>query len=96
MSEAQIQNKIIKWLREAHPGAVVWKIHEDAVFGVVGIPDIYFAWGSVSVWFEVKKPGGVRKKIQKSRVKQLRNNHIMAYFVESLDEVKEILCHYGS
>ena len=95
MSESRIQTSIITWLKKSFPGSIVWKIHEDPVFGVSGIPDIYFAYDYQSLWFEVKTQEGRVSKLQQSRIKQLKENGIKAFVVRSLEEVKEIVCIYG-
>jgi len=91
-SEKQIQDSILKYLKKTYPTAVVWKIHEDPVYGVTGIPDIFFAYKGKVAFFEVKRPGGVISPRQKVILKQLQlKNAITAEVVYSVEDVKRTL-----
>ncbi len=95
MSEKQIQSQILKYLKKHYPNAIAWKLHEDPVFGVVGIPDILFVVDGVAFFFEVKKPGECASKIQKSVLKKLKNNDIIAEVVYSVADVQHYLAQGG-
>jgi hypothetical protein len=86
-----VQDSILRYLRSTYPTAVVWKIHEDSVFGVVGIPDILFILDGETWFFEVKRVGEEATPLQKVVIKKLRLNRVPAYVVYSVDDVKEIL-----
>lgn len=88
MTESQIQKKILDYLRKAYPGAVVWKLSEQTLRGV---PDIFFAFKGFLHFFEVKKPGGDIRMIQKVRIRELNDNKVNANIVFSVDEVHDIL-----
>lgn len=93
MLERDIQNNILAWLRKEFPGACVFKIHEDSVFGTIGLPDILFIWDGEVYFFEVKKPGEEPTPIQRSIINKIRNNRVLVNVVSSLDQVKEIVRH---
>ena len=93
MLESSVQKKIINYLKKEYKGAVIWKLAEHVLCGV---PDIYFAYEGKSFFFEVKRPGGIRRPLQKVTIKKLNSNKIPSYFVESVDEVKEILSKFTS
>jgi len=90
-SEKSIQDSILKYLRSTYPKAVVFKIHEDPVFGAVGFPDIFFAWDGDVYLFEVKRPGESLSPIQNVIMKKLRYNRVMAFLVISVEEVHAII-----
>lgn len=94
-TEAQIQTKILKYLRKTYPSAITWKIHEDPVFGVSGIPDIMFIHAGKVFFFEVKKPGGKISRIQEVTLHKLQNNDIIAEVVYGLLDVQRLLTREG-
>lgn len=58
-----------------------------------GVCDLY-AWherDEIVVWFEVKREGGGRRAKQKEFIKSSKKAGATAYFVESLDEVVQIV-----
>jgi len=95
-TESQIQSKILKYLRKNYPKAVVWKLHEDPIFGVTGIPDICFIHAGFTYFFEVKKPGGVLSKIQEVTLKKLFHNGIIAEVVYGVEDVRRLLPPKGT
>lgn len=95
MSEKQIQTKILNYLKKHYPGAVVWKIHEDPMFGVVGIPDIMFIVDGVTFFFEVKKPGEEPSRIQEVVLHKLQRNDIIADVVYGIQDVQRLLIQGG-
>ena len=95
ISEAQIQTGILHYLRKYFPSAIVWKIHEDSVFGVIGVPDILFIHKGKVFFFEVKRAGQGASKIQAVVLQKLQNNDVVAEVVYSLMQVKLILLREG-
>lgn len=91
MTESQITRSILQHLRKEYPSAVIWKLHEDSVFGVVGVPDIMFAYNSQVWFFEVKTPDGRTSKKQDSVIANLAMNGIHVHVVRNLDTVKRFL-----
>lgn len=91
MRENRIQRSILNYLRKKYPLAITWKIHEDPVFGVLGIPDILFVYDGDVFFFEVKRPGEDLTRIQESVMQRLKRNRAKAYVVRSVEEVKEII-----
>lgn len=51
MNEAYLKKRLKDALREAMPGAVIYR-HEDKFSG--GIPDLSVTWSGVTSWIEVK------------------------------------------
>ena len=94
-SERQIQSKILSYLRSTYPKALSLKLHEDPVFGVVGIPDIMFLHDGKALFFEVKRPGEKSSKIQESIMTKMINNGIMARVVYGVDDVRRIINVHG-
>lgn len=95
MYEKDIQNSILKYLRKSFPTAITWKIKEDPIFGVVGIPDVLFIHKGKVFFFEVKRAGQGASKIQEVVLHRLRRNDITAEVVYSLMQVKLILIREG-
>ena len=95
LSESQIQSKILTYLRKHYPSAVTWKLHEDHVFGVVGIPDILFITEGMTFFFEVKKPGEKPSRIQEVVLHKLQRNDIIADVVYSIQDVQRLLIQGG-
>jgi len=92
MTEAQIQSRILKHLRKKYPTALVWKLTEETL---CGIPDICFIHEGNVMFFEVKKPGGRVRPLQRSIIKKLEYNDIIAEVVTSVEDVKEIIRDYS-
>lgn len=95
LSESQIQSKILTYLRKHYPNAVTWKLHEDNVFGVVGIPDILFITEGRTFFFEVKKPGEKPIRIQEVVLHKLQRNDIIADVVYGIQDVQRLLIQGG-
>lgn len=91
MSEKLIQDAILKWLRREYPRAATFKIHEDSVFGTVGLPDILFIWNKEVYFFEVKRPGEVPSPIQNVVMAKLKFNGVSVHVVTSVEQVKQIV-----
>lgn len=96
MSESQLQSKILKWLRKEFPKAATFKLHEDSIFGSVGLPDILFIWDGDVYFFEVKTENGVLAHIQKVVIDKIRDNRIQVNVVTNLEQVKEIIGYQES
>lgn len=90
-SESKRQSEILKYLRKTYPGSVVWKMHEDYVFGVKFVPDILFAYSGLVWFFEVKRPGEKPSPGQETVMNKLKLNGISAEVVYSVVDVIDIL-----
>lgn len=93
MLERSIVTNIEKYLRKGFPGCYLIKLESPSTSGIL---DIYFAYLGRSIWFEIKHPRyegktWKNKKIQEWHQKQLIKNGIEAYFIFSLNQVKEIV-----
>lgn len=86
-SESTIQSKILKYLR-ARPDTYTMKLSDR---WMSGYPDILHIQGGQAYFFEVKRPGGKKQPLQIFTIQELRKAGAWAHFVESLDEVKQIL-----
>lgn len=93
--ESDIQRSILNYLRTHYPTAVTWKLHEDQVFGVVGIPDILFITEGMTFFFEVKKPGEKPSRIQEVVLHKLQRNDIIADVVYGVQDVQRLLIQGG-
>ena len=51
MNEATLKRNLVKAIKSAMPGAVVFR-HEDQF--TAGIPDISVTWAGITTWWEVK------------------------------------------
>lgn len=93
MLEKEIQAKILKYLRTSFSKAIVWKLDEQTLNG---IPDILFIHDGHVIFFEVKNEKGRVKKIQRYTLNKLEENHVPAFVVRSVDEVRYALrkCFY--
>ena len=89
--EGKIQTQILEYLRKTYPKSCVWKIHEDPDFGMIGLPDIFFAYKGKAVFFEVKRPGEKQSPMQEYVFKTLKENDIYCEVVYGLLDVKRIL-----
>lgn len=89
--EKDIQSGILKWLRKTYPRAAVFKLHEDSVFGTVGLPDILFIWDGEVYFFEVKQPGEIPTPKQISVMAKLKSNKVSVHIVTSVEQVKQIV-----
>ena len=69
--ESWYQTKIIKWLKEDHPDAFVWKA-QAGPYCRQGIPDICAIIDGHFFGFEVKRPEvGRLSKIQEQTIKEI-------------------------
>ena len=84
--ETKVKGKIKKYLDSI--GAWHWS-HSDRY--LKGYPDIEFILAGRTVRIEVKRPGGVVAVIQRLRVEQIRKAGGEAYFVDSVEDVREIV-----
>lgn len=89
--ESHFQKKIIDWIKENVPNAVVWK-EAAGPYSRQGIPDITCIVNGKYYGFEVKRPFiGVLSKIQEQTIKELRKAGAVAEVVTSEKEVAKIL-----
>ena len=86
--EKHVQAKIIRYLKKRFPKAIVWKLTEETN---CGIPDIIFLWSGMTIFFEVKRPGGTLRPLQKVVLKKIRDQNIHATVVHSVEEVQDYL-----
>lgn len=87
----------IKKLKKEHP---IWlfRTHSSGRQRR-GIPDLHITFWGVSVWLEVKAPGGEATPLQRQRIREINNAGGFATVVESLDEfnaaLRRVLASYG-
>ena len=89
--ESDIQRSILNYLRTHYPTAVTWKLHEDPIFGIIGIPDILFIYDNNVYFFEVKRQGEDATKIQKIVLEKIRHNGIIAEVVYGVLDVQQFI-----
>lgn len=99
-TESQVQRAILNYVSRSHPAAMAWHVpnglgghtarqkirrHREGVRA--GVPDLTVCWpGGVTVFVEVKKPGGEVSEAQADRILRLRRMGFTAGIVASLDE----------
>ena len=86
MSEAQIQNKIIKYLNGI--GAYTVKTIST---NRSGTPDVICCLEGKFIALEVKTQKGRVSELQKHHIEQINNSGGLAAVVRSVEEVKEII-----
>lgn len=96
MTERNEVTKILQWFKGEFPGCYVLKINSPSTSGIL---DIYFLWMGWHIWLEVKDPKyqnsqWKNKKIQEWHMRQIIKNGGRAYFVFSLEDVKEVMKRY--
>lgn len=70
--ESFYQGKIIKWLKEQHPHAFVWKAAAGP-YSRGGIPDVCMVLDGQFYGFEVKRPEvGRLSKLQEETIRELQ------------------------
>ena len=89
MKEKTITNQILKYLNTAEK-CVAFK-HHGGMYSQAGIPDIICCYRGKFVAFEVKNEKGKLSKLQEYWLKKFSQADGIAYKVQSLDEVKEII-----
>ena len=89
--ESWYQAKIIKWLKEAHPDAFVWKA-QAGPYCRQGIPDICAIIDGHFFGFEVKRPElGRLSKIQEQTIKKINAAGGTAAVVSFPAQVQEVI-----
>ena len=88
MSERDIQNRIIKYLKQTYPNAIVFKLTEETL---CGIPDVLFIHGGRTIFFEVKKPGGNIRPLQVSVIRRINENGGEAGIVYSVEDMQKFI-----
>ena len=86
MKEQDLQNKIIKELKSNG-----WDVVKTILLSKNGYPDLFAFKKGVTIFIEVKKPNGVRSKIQEYRIKELKKEGFNAEFIDSMDGLKNML-----
>lgn len=67
------QGKILRWLRQAYPEAMVWKAAAGP-YSRAGIPDISVIYRGMYIGMEVKRPFiGELSRIQEVTIRQMKN-----------------------
>ncbi len=97
--ESTIQSNIIKAISRAFPGAIINKNHAGGQYVRSGVPDLYIGLQGVSVWLEVKRPGGDTTKTQYLFMQKLINQCIPVGVVDNsqdaVDTIKDALRRDG-
>lgn len=89
--ESWYQAKIIKWLKEAHPDAFVWKA-QAGPYCRQGIPDICAIIDGHFFGFEVKRPEvGRLSKIQERTIQEINDAGGTAAVVSYPADVQRII-----
>ena len=86
MTEQHIQYAINTYLKKEG-----WWITKLMMTTTSGIPDLMAIKSGVTIFIEVKKPGGRLSKIQQYRIAELREQDIPVLVTDNLTEVKEWL-----
>jgi len=69
--ESWYQAKILRWLKEVHPDAFIWKV-QAGPYCRQGIPDICMILDGHAFFFEVKRPeGGRLSKLQEITIEKI-------------------------
>lgn len=89
--ESYYQTKIIRFLKERYPKAVVWKA-AAGIYSVSGIPDVCMILDGRFYGFEVKRPFvGSPSKMQLFMIKKIRSAGGVAGIVTSIREAEELI-----
>lgn len=89
--ESYYQDKIIKFLKDTHPTAFVWKAAAGP-YSRQGIPDVCAVINGRYYGFEVKRPYiGVLSTIQEQTIEKIRAAGGVAAVVCFPEEVKQII-----
>lgn len=86
MKEQDLQSKIVKELKSNG-----WAVVKTILLSKNGYPDLFAFKKGVIIFIEVKKPNGVRSKIQEYRIKELKKEGFNAEFIDSMDDLKKML-----
>ena len=89
MKEKLIVTSILKYLNNTE-NCVAFK-HHGGIYSQAGIPDVICCYRGKFVAFEVKNEKGKLSKLQEYWLKKFSQADGIAYKVQSLDEVKEII-----
>ena len=84
--EQDLQRKIIAFLESEG-----WIVVKTITLSKSGFPDLFAFKKGVTIFIEVKKPNGVRSKIQEYRIKELKKEGFNAEFIDSMDGLKNML-----
>ena len=85
--EARIQSEILGYLGSI-PKSFWFKAQ---LTNAGGVPDICGTYRGLSVYFEVKRPGEMPRKLQKHRHDQIENAGGFAFVVRSLRDTQECM-----
>lgn len=86
--ETTLTRKIVAALESY--GALVFKIH-GSQYQAAGLPDLLVHRGGMTIWMEVKTPTGELRRVQETRIAQIRRYGIPVAVVRSVDEAVEFL-----
>jgi hypothetical protein len=93
--ESFYQAKIIRWLKEQHPDAFIWKA-QAGPYCRQGIPDICMVLNGHFFGFEVKRPEvGRLSKIQEQTIKEINAAGGTAAVVSFPEQVEKIILAAG-
>lgn len=87
--EKQITNAIIRILKRT-PNLWYVKLHGGPM-QQAGLPDLCLVVNGMSVWIEVKAPGGTVSPLQERTMGQIRDAGGLTFVVRSSGEVEQIL-----
>jgi len=91
-TEPYFQSKIIKYLKETYPTAVVWKQNNGEYSSMNGIPDIGMVMNGQYFGFEVKRPfTGKLSAIQKKTLEKLQRTGAIVGEVIYISDVKAVM-----
>lgn len=86
MKEQDLQTKIIKYLKKDG-----WEVVKTILLSKNGYPDLFAFKKGITIFIEVKKPNGVRAKIQEYRINELKKQGFTAEFIDSMEELENML-----
>ena len=90
MSEADIEQALVKWAKERGWLAIKFTPRGERFW-----PDrIFISQYGTHVWLELKDEGEVPSKGQKYRMEQLIENDAIVHWTDNLEDAKTILMGY--
>ena len=91
MSETDLKNKVLRYLRRELPGS--WVYHPSDKF-VSGIPDILVVWRGRFMAIELKVGKNKPTRIQLHTLKKIEEACGMAFVCYTMEEVKEAVAAF--
>ena len=86
MKEQDLQTKIKKRLKSDG-----WLVVKTILMSESGYPDLFAFKKGITIFIEVKKPNGVRSKIQEYRINELKKQGFTAEFIDSMEGLENML-----